>query len=369
MKIVITGAGGGHFYPLLAVVERVYKEAFVQKIVQPEVYFISDNPYDEKALFELHIKFIQIPAGKLHVYPSFETVTGLFKTALGVVKAILTLYRLYPDVVFAKGGYASFPVLFAARVLSIPVFVHESDTIPGRTTKWAGKFASRIAISYPEAAPFYPKNNLALTGQPIRDASIPPETFKRPYGEKDRPVLLVVGGSQGSQAINDAIIKALPDLLNSYDIVHQTGTNNLEDIKVYTTSLLKDHPFKDRYFVEGFIDVSLFYPKVDLAITRAGSMIFEIALWKLPMIIIPIPESISRDQRSNAYAAAALGVATVIEESNLSSTVLLNEIKRILDNKTVYEKMSNNSKAFENSREAATVIAREVIRIGLSHYK
>ena len=369
MKIVITGAGGGHFYPLLAVVERIHKEAFVQKIVQPEVYFISDKPYDEKALFDLQIKFIKVPAGKLRVYPSLETITDFFKTIHGMIRALFVLYHIYPDVVFAKGGYASFPTLFAARVLSIPVVVHESDTIPGRTTKWAGKFAARVAISYKEAATFYKKDKTALTGQPIRDALLPNENYERVYGAKDRPIILVVGGSQGSQPINDALMKVLPELLNKYDIIHQAGTNNLEDVKVFTQSLLKDHPYKDRYYVEGFIDVALFYSKVDLAITRAGSMIFELALWRLPMIIIPIPITISRDQVSNAYAAAGAGVATVIEEQNLSSNVLTSEISRILDDKDMYKKMSDNCKTFDGSREAASTIAREIIRIGLSHYQ
>ena len=102
MKIVITGAGGGHFYPLIAVIESVRKEAFIQKITQPEVFFFSDKPYDEKALFEGDIKFIQIPAGKLRVYPSLETITDIFKTLYGCVVALFKLYSLYPDVVFAK---------------------------------------------------------------------------------------------------------------------------------------------------------------------------------------------------------------------------------------------------------------------------
>lgn len=367
MKIVITGAGGGHFYPLLAVVERVQKESFVQKIVPPEIHFISDAPYDEKALFSLHISFTAIPAGKLRLYPSFKTITDMFKTAYGVLKAIVVLYKLYPDVVFSKGGYASFPTLFAARILSIPIVVHESDTIPGRTTKWAGRFASRVALSYPEAAPFYPEKRTALTGQPIREALLSPETFKRTYPSSDRPAILIIGGSQGSQTINDTVLKMLPELLNKYDIVHQAGDINSKAVKLIAESVLKGHAYKDRYFVDGFIDVSLFYPKVDMVISRAGSMIFEAALWQLPMILIPIPETISRDQRSNAYAAASRGMATVLEENNLSSTVLLAEIGRILGNKTTYDHMTEACHVFDASRHAATTIARELIRIGLSH--
>lgn len=367
MKIVITGAGGGHFYPLLAVVERMRAEAFIQKIIQPDVYFLSDKSYDEKGLFSLQIKFIQIPAGKLRVYPSLETVTDIFKTIYGVFVAIIKLYALYPDVVFAKGGYASFPTLFAARILSIPVVVHESDTIPGRTTKWAGKFAARVALSYAEAAPFYPATHSALTGQPIRQALLPPENMVREYGTKERPVILIIGGSQGSQTVNEAILRILPPLLDKYDIIHQVGEANLADMKQVTASILGTHTFKDHYFIDGFIDIGIFYPKIDLVITRAGSMMFEIALWQIPMLVIPIPETISRDQRSNAYAMSGRGVASVLEENNLSPNIMLTEISRIMDNKEEYLKMSQAGKHFENSRTAATTIAREIIRIGLSH--
>jgi UDP-N-acetylglucosamine--N-acetylmuramyl-(pentapeptide) pyrophosphoryl-undecaprenol N-acetylglucosamine transferase len=367
MKIVITGAGGGHFYPLIAVIERVRKEAFIQKFVQPEVFFFSDRPYNETLLFESQIKFVHIPAGKLRVYPSFETVLDVFRTILGCVIAIFKLYSLYPDVVFAKGGYASFPTLFAARVLSIPVVVHESDTIPGRTTRWAGKFASRVALSYPEASPFYPKEMTALTGQPIRDVLLPPEDYERIYGAKERPVILILGGSQGSKAINEAIISILPEMLNTYDVVHQVGENNFNEMKQITESVLKDHKFKEHYFVNGFIDVAVFYSKVDMVITRAGSAMFEMALWQLPMLVIPIPERISRDQRSNAYAMAGKGVAAVLEENNIGNAILLSEISRIMQDKEVYSKMSQSGKQFENSRIAATTIAREIIRIGISH--
>ena len=101
MKIVFTGAGGGHFYPLVAVAERVRKEAFVQKIEQPEFYFFSDKPYDEEALFSLGCKFIETPAGKLRIYPSLETFTDIFKTLFGCFVALGKLYAIYPDVVFA----------------------------------------------------------------------------------------------------------------------------------------------------------------------------------------------------------------------------------------------------------------------------
>lgn len=367
MKIVITGAGGGHFYPLIAVVESIKKQTFVQKMVEPDFFFFSDKPYDEKVLFENQIKFVEIPAGKLRVYPSFETVTDIFKTIYGCIIAVIKLYSLYPDAVFAKGGYASFPTLFAAKFLSIPVVVHESDTVPGRTTLFGGKFASRVAVSYQEAASFFPKETLALTGQPIREALIPEEGYTRIYEGKERPVIMILCGSQGSQRINEVIISILPELLDKYDIVHQAGVHNLEDVKKITGEMLKEHKFKNHYFVEGFIDLSLFYSKVDLVITRGSSSMLEIALWQLPMIVIPIPETISRDQCSNAYAMASRGCATVLEEDNLGKSIVFSEIYRILDTKENYAKMSVSGHKFDNGRDAAKIIGRELLRICMSH--
>lgn len=185
--------------------------------------------------------------------------------------------------------------------------------------------------------------------------------------KKDRPVILIFGGSQGSQKINTLILQILPTLLLTYDVVHQTGKENIEEIKKRSDEILAAHEFKDRYYADGFIDVALFYPKVDLVITRAGSSMFEMVVWQLPMIAIPIPETISRDQRTNAYTMASHGFAVVLEEDNLGANVVLSTITRIFENEHTYMSMIKNAPSFSNSLNAATTIAREIIRIGLSH--
>ena len=163
------------------------------------------------------------------------------------------------------------------------------------------------------------------------------------------------------------MIEIIPTLLTAYDIVHQTGGANIDRIKEITNIVLQSHPFKDRYYAEGFLDVSLFYPKVDMVITRAGSSMFEMVLWQLPMIVIPIPETISRDQRSNAYAMAAHGFAIVLEENNMGANILTSAISRILESEETYKGMTKNAALFDDARSAASVIARELIRISLSH--
>lgn len=130
---------------------------------------------------------------------------------------------------------------------------------------------------------------------------------------------------------------------------------------------LKDHEFKDHYFASGFLDLSLFYPKADFVITRAGSMMFEMALWKLPMLVIPIPRSISRDQTTNAYAFASRGLAAVLEEENLQASILIKQVDLIMQDKSKYEQMISHMDVFDNSRTAAITIARELIRVCLSH--
>ena len=153
MKIFITGGGtGGHFYPLIAVVDALQEEAEKQKIAVMNITYLADAPYNEDVLLRYRVNFKHISAGKMRRYFSLKNVTDMFKTIMGLVKAVWAIYLDYPDVVFSKGGYASFPTVFACWVLRIPLVIHESDTVPGKVNKWAGKFAEKIAISYPQTA-------------------------------------------------------------------------------------------------------------------------------------------------------------------------------------------------------------------------
>lgn len=368
MKFVFTGAGGGHFYPLIAVAESIRAEIYIQSLPDPEFLFMSDKPYDEEALSTVKMRFSHVPAGKLRVYFSFENITDIFVTMWGIVVALFKLYIIYPDVIFAKGGYASFPVLFAARILAIPVILHESDAVAGRVTSWAGKFADKVAISQEGAAKFFDEKKLALTGQPLRFKLTPPLNYKKKLDLPERPLLLILGGSQGSSTINETIVLGLPELLKYFDIVHQTGEEHENAIKVLSQSILLNDVNKNRYFCAGFIDLSLYYGKADLIISRAGSTtLFEAAVWQIPSIVIPIPQGISRDQTQNAYAFAGLGTCIVIEESNLSKNIITTELVSLVQNKAKYSSMSSAGLKVANSRDASLIIAKEMLRIAQSH--
>ena len=289
-----------------------------------------------------------------------------------MVGALVKVFRIYPDVVFSKGAYASFPVLMAARILRIPVIIHESDSVPGKTNVWAGKFAKKIAVSYPDTAKYFDESKVAYTGNPLRKAILnvnksgAHEYFEL---EKDIPTILIIGGSLGAQIINERILDALPKLVEKYQILHQTGKANVLEVSKTSDIILGNNPNKNRYRIFDYLnDLSLIMAAgaSDLIITRAGSTIFEIASWGVPSIVIPITESNGNHQRINAYAYARSGAAAVIEESNLTTNVLLNEIDRILQDKNLREKMSLAARSFTHP-DAANIIAGEIISIALSH--
>ncbi len=169
MKILFTGGGtGGHFYPIVAIIEALQILMEEERLVGIQFIFMSDSPYDSDVLLKQDVRFEQVKTGKMRRYFSLLNITDACKTFGGLWKAFFMIYREFPDVVFGKGGYASFPALFAARLLKIPVMIHESDVVPGKVNAWAAKFAKRIAISFPESTKYFPAQKTALTGNPIR---------------------------------------------------------------------------------------------------------------------------------------------------------------------------------------------------------
>ncbi len=375
MKIILTGGGtGGHFYPIIAVAEALKKVVEDQKLVSPQLYFMSNAPYSEELLMENHLTFLPVKAGKIRRYFSVRNFTDLFKTAWGIVQAVWQLYLIYPDVIFAKGGYTSFPAVFASRLLRIPLIIHESDSKPGRVNAWAGKFARRIAVSYPEAVRHFQADKTAVTGNPIR------ESIKQPIIngareflelEPEVPVIMILGGSLGAVRINDTLIDILPELLKKYQVIHQVGRDNYVDAKGRTDLILAGNDLQKRYKIYDTLNATAMRMAAgvtSLIISRAGSTIFEIANWGIPSIIIPIPQTISHDQYENAFTYARSGGAIVVEEKNLTPSILMSEINRLMDNEPLRQEMGRNAKAWSKP-DAAETIAKEIITIALEHEK
>ena len=373
MKILFTGGGsGGHFYPIIAVAEAINDLVRDRKLLEPEMIYAAPEPYDREMLIANGIRFVPTAAGKVRNYFSVLNFFDYFKTAWGVFRSVLRIFFLYPDVVFGKGGYASFPTLLAAKLFKIPVVIHESDSVPGKVNKWAGTFAKKIAVSYPEAAHYFPKDKVAYTGNPIRKSILVPardgafEFFKL---SRELPVIYITGGSQGAQALNESLLAALPQLLEKYQIIHQTGEDNLKDISNRAKVVMGDNLNLARYHPVGYLNdlaTRMAAGAASLVISRAGSTIFEIASWGLPSILIPLPTAAGDHQTKNAYTYARAGACVVIEQNNLTPGLLVSEVDRILSHEPIKHAMSNAARAIAPP-DAASLIAAALLDIAISH--
>jgi len=368
MRIAFVGGGtGGHFYPLIATAE-----AIVASNTTAELIYIGPTSYDEAELKANHIRHVYCPAGKVRRYFSIANFFDIFKTGAGLFVALYQLFIWYPDVIFSKGGYTSVPVLLAARFYRIPVVIHESDSKPGRANLLARNFAQYIGIAYTEVAQYFPTEKTALVGIPIR--KVITATHADPFSllgiPSDAPLIFVTGGSLGADRINALVLKSLTRLLPHYRIFHQTGTELEQTVIQTAQALVTDPALLSRYYVKGTLTASTIAAVLDassIVITRAGSTsLFEIALHGKPSIIIPIPEEISHDQRTNAYAYARTGAASVLEEGNLTENLLTTEIQSIMNDPDKYQHMSASARIFARP-EAAQLVASALISIGVEH--
>ena len=376
MKIILTGGGtGGHFYPLIAVAEEINKIVRDNKLLAPKLYYLSNEPYDKRLLFENGIVFKKIYAGKIRRYFSILNFFGLFKTAFGFIKSFYLVFSIFPDVIFSNGGYVSFPVLLSAKIFKIPVVIHISDSIPGKTNLWAAKFAQKVSIAFEGAANYLPKikDKLALFGNPIQKNLL---TLQREgageflHLEHNIPTILILGGSSGSQIINENLIDILPELTQKYQIIHQTGKALFENAKNRAMVVLEKSEHKSRYHSFPYLNTLAMRMSAgiaDLVVSRAGAgSISEIATSGKVSIIIPIPESVSGDQRKNAFAYTRAGACVVIEQHNLSPQLFLAEINKLMSDLPKRKDLEQKAKIFART-DAAEKIANGIINIALGH--
>jgi len=370
MKIVFVGGGsGGHFYPLIAVAEAIKQDPAGNAA---ELIYIGSDVHNPSELERVGIQYIYCPAGKVRRYFSIQNILDIFKNIGGILYMWYKMYLIYPDVIFSKGSYASIPTLAVAWFYRIPVVVHESDSKPGRATLFAKRFAKYIAITYPETASYFDQSKTAVTGIPVRQALLHRHTD--PFAvlglPHDLPIIYITGGSLGAERINQLILSSLSELLPYYRIFHQTGPYAEATMIQSAQALIKDPALLSRYYVKGTLPgeaVSALLDVSSLIITRAGSTtLFEIALHNKPSIVIPIPEEVSHDQRTNAYNYARNGAASVMEEGNLTPHLLVAEIQSIMTDPSKYQRMQQGTADFAQPT-AAAVIAEKLIEFGITH--
>ena len=334
-KIVLTGGGtAGHVTPNIALIPELKKEGY-------EIHYIGSYDGMERAMIEnLGINYIGISSGKLRRYKSVKNLTDPFRVLKGYNESVKVLKRIKPDVVFSKGGFVTVPVVFAARKCRIPAIIHESDMSPGLANKLCIPKADYVLANFPEALAKLPKNKGILSGTPIRQ-----ELFKgdRERGLKfcgfngEKPVLLVVGGSLGALAVNEAVRKILLKLTEKFDVVHLCGKGksdeSLKEVKGYAQFEYINEEMKDIFKI------------TDIAISRAGAnAICELLALRIPNILIPLPAKASRgDQILNANSFKKQGFSEVLDEEDITEEGLLDIIYRTYDNREDYINNMKNS--------------------------
>jgi len=377
MKIVLTGsATGGHFYPLISVAEAIEDICAERVLIEPELIYTGPAPFDNTALLEHDIAYKPSAAGRMRRTERILNIFSMFTALGGIIRATTQLFSLYPDVVFSTGGFAAFPTLCAARLLQIPVVIYDADVTPGRVSLWSSKFARYIAIANPDAAKAFSakvQSKIACVGHPIRKEIVNPTKeggYEFLHIDSSAPTVFIMGGSQGARTINGTVLDALPELVETYNVIHQTGTANLKEVSGIASVVLKGSRYAERYRAFGLLNTLALRMSAGIAtiiVARAGSgTIFEVASWGIPAILVPIPEDISHDQTENAFSYARAGAAIVIQQQNLTPHVLISEINRLNANAALRGQMSEAAHTYARP-DAARKIATILLESSIAH--
>ena len=334
-KVLLTGGGtAGHVTPNMALVPEL------KKLGYDILYVGSYDGIEKKLIEDIGVPYKGISSGKLRRYLSMKNLTDPFRVVKGYSEAKKIVKEYQPDVLFSKGGFVSVPVVLAAKKYKVPIIIHESDMTPGLANKISIPYAKMVCHNFPETANHLPENKSMLTGSPIRKELM---TGNRITGldlcgfSANKPVIMVTGGSLGSEAINKAVREALFTLLQKYQIVHLCGKGKTDE-----TLNKMDGYVQFEYIKDEMKDI---FAMSDLVISRAGAnAICEIQALKKPSILIPLPASASRgDQILNANSFEKQGFSKVLQEETLSTQTLIEAIDDVYSNKDKYIDAINNS--------------------------
>lgn len=326
--ILLTGGGtSGHVTPNIALMPKLRDLGY-------DIYYIGSKSGLEKQLIEKEsTPYYGIDAGKLRRYADFKNLTDMFRIFAGFGQALKILKKIKPEIVFSKGGFVSCPVVWAAWMRRIPVVIHESDMTPGLTNKISIPFAKKVCYTFPESKEHMPKDKSVLTGLPVREEITSGDRlkgFKLCGFSSIKPVIVVIGGSQGSENINKALRQILHKLLETFQVCHICGKGNIkpefEGTKGYK---------QFEYIGNELPDV---FACADIMISRAGATtLFEILALKKPAILIPLSKNASRgDQILNAESFQRNGYSDVLYEENLTSEQLIAKTNNLYKNKYKY---------------------------------
>ena len=333
--IVLTGGGtAGHVTPNIALMGRLKEQGYQIS------YIGSYNGIEKTLIEELGIPYYGISSGKLRRYFDLKNFTDPFRVLKGFSEARKLLKQLKPDVVFSKGGFVPVPVVVAAGRLKIPAIIHESDMTPGLGNKLCIPSAVKVCCNFPETKAHLPEGKAVVTGTPIRPELLQGDAAKgRAFTgfTSEKPVIMIIGGSLGAQAVNDAVRRILPELLKDFQVVHLCGKGKQDDSK----NDLKGY-VQYEYIESELADL---FAMADIVISRAGAnAICELQALKKPNLLIPLSANASRgDQILNARSFEKQGFSMVLEEEAITDEVLLRAVHDLYDRRETYRAAMENA--------------------------
>ncbi len=333
--IVLTGGGtAGHVTPNIAMIPRLKELGY--KIS----YIGSYEGIEKKLIEELGISYYGIASGKLRRYFDVKNFSDPFRVMKGFLEAKKLMKQLKPDVVFSKGGFVTVPVVIAASRKKIPTFIHESDMTPGLANKICIPFASKVCCNFPETVSQLPADKAVLTGTPIRQELLSGNreaALKFTGFSGQKPVILIIGGSLGAAAVNDAVRQILPELLKDFQVIHLCGKGKLDEKLEGTKGYVQYEYIKK--------ELADLFSLADIVISRAGAnAICELSALKKPNLLIPLSARASRgDQILNARSFERLGYSKVLEEEKITNEKLLAAVQDLYANREAYTAAMSSS--------------------------
>jgi UDP-N-acetylglucosamine--N-acetylmuramyl-(pentapeptide) pyrophosphoryl-undecaprenol N-acetylglucosamine transferase len=362
--LLVGGGTGGHTSPLLAVAEAL-------RASDPDVrlLFIGGRRGQEgKVVPEAGIPFHALPTSSLRDPDSRLALVGaVLGVPLAFLDALLRIAVFRPSAMVTSGGAIAIPVVLAARALRVPVYLWAGDAMPGRASRILGRFCARIGVTFDQARQFFPPRRSVLTGTPIRASLLrwEREPARARMGvPADALLIVVTGGSQGSERVNEAVFASLARLLKSAYVLHVTGEAHFAKAEARERALPEDQ--RARYLPRAYLrdEMGAVLAAADLVIGRAGSSsIAEPLAFGTPLVLIPYGAAMEGHQEANARAAVESGAAMIIRESQLDPDRLTAEVAGLINDPARLRRMADAARK-AGRRDAATEIATAVLALG-----
>lgn len=356
----VSGGGtGGHIYPAVTIAEGLLEQPDTEK-----VYYVG-NPKNleyEIVKKDPRIKFLPVKIKGMPRKIGFSSIKWLWDLEVATWKSLFYIFKYRPDAVFTTGGYVSAPVAFASILTKKPFMIHDCDAIPGLVSKHVAPFAKVVSVAFEKSKEFLDSLNIKVNGNPVRKSfgNYSKDSAREALGLRNKLTILSMGGSQGAESINNAVIEMAQAVTEELDIqlIIQTGRKNFDNVVKRFEEYFPNYYMNTNLVIRPYFeDMAVPLSAADLVIARAGSLsLSEINLCSLPSILVPYPHAAADHQRKNAKEMELSGAAVYLEDEDCTRDNLLNKVKETIYDGEKMHQMSVNARSLARPDAAGQII-------------